>query len=173
LLMSSKKTISTKKIKSVKRILGSSGKAGKIGPRGPPGKVGKRGLRGLGKRGLPGRRGPPGPRGPKGERGLPGSQGIQGPPGHEGPMGPPGPVGLNKPFIGEVRLFAGNFVPGDWAFCEGQLLSINDNQSLFSILGTIYGGDGRMTFGLPDLRDHQPGDVQYIIALQGIYPSRN
>ncbi len=162
--MSNKKIISTKKIKSIKRIIGSPGKAGKIGPRGPLGKVGKRGLKGLGKRGSPGRRGPPGPRGPKGERGLPGLQEIQ---------GSPGPVGLNKPFIGEVRLFAGNFAPRDWAFCEGQILSINDNQVLFSILGTVYDGNGRTTFGLPDLRDHQPGDVQYIIALQGIYPSRN
>jgi len=56
------------------------------------------------------------------------------------------------PFIGQVILFAGNFAPRGWAFCEGQLLAINSNQALFSILGTIYGGDGRTTFGLPDLR---------------------
>ncbi|KAA3620859.1 MAG: phage tail protein [Flavobacterium sp.] len=55
-------------------------------------------------------------------------------------------------FIGEVRLFAGNFAPRGWAFCDGQLLSISSNTALFSILGTIYGGDGRTTFGLPDLR---------------------
>lgn len=54
--------------------------------------------------------------------------------------------------IGEVRLFGGNFAPRQWAFCEGQLLAINQNQALFSILGTTYGGDGRTTFGLPDLR---------------------
>ena len=54
--------------------------------------------------------------------------------------------------IGEVRIFAGTFAPRTWAFCNGQLLSIAENQALFSILGTIYGGDGRTTFALPDLR---------------------
>jgi len=54
--------------------------------------------------------------------------------------------------LGEVRMFAGNFAPRTWAFCEGQLLPINQNQALFSILGTIYGGDGRTTFALPDCR---------------------
>jgi microcystin-dependent protein len=56
------------------------------------------------------------------------------------------------PFIGEIRVFAGNFAPRGWAKCEGQLLPINQNQALFSLLGTMYGGDGRTTFGLPDLR---------------------
>lgn len=55
-------------------------------------------------------------------------------------------------FIGEVQMFAGNFAPRNWAFCNGQLLSISQNTALFSILGTTYGGDGRTTFGLPDLR---------------------
>lgn len=54
--------------------------------------------------------------------------------------------------IGEVRIFAGNFAPRAWAICQGQLLSISSNTALFSILGTIYGGDGRTTFALPDLR---------------------
>jgi microcystin-dependent protein len=54
--------------------------------------------------------------------------------------------------IGEIRMFGGNFAPRTWALCEGQLLPINSNQALFSILGTTYGGDGRTTFGLPDLR---------------------
>ena len=54
--------------------------------------------------------------------------------------------------IGEIKMFAGNFAPRGWAFCEGQLLSISQNSALFSILGTTYGGDGRTTFGLPDLR---------------------
>ena len=61
-----------------------------------------------------------------------------------------------EPFIGEITLFAGNFAPRGWAFCDGQLLSINQNQALFSILGTTYGGDGRTTFGLPDLRGRTP-----------------
>ncbi|CAL2093040.1 phage tail protein [Tenacibaculum sp. 190524A05c] len=57
-----------------------------------------------------------------------------------------------EPFIGEIRMFAGNFAPRNWAFCDGQLLAINSNTALFSILGTQYGGDGRTTFALPDLR---------------------
>lgn len=56
------------------------------------------------------------------------------------------------PFLGEIRLFGGNFAPQDWAFCNGQLLPISQNQALFSLLGTQYGGDGRTTFALPDLR---------------------
>lgn len=61
-----------------------------------------------------------------------------------------------NPFIGEVKMFGGNFAPRGWAFCEGQLLAIAQNQALFSILGTTYGGDGRTTFGLPDLRGRAP-----------------
>lgn len=57
-----------------------------------------------------------------------------------------------NPFIAQIMLFAGNFAPRGWAFCHGQLLSISSNEALFSIIGTIYGGDGRTTFGLPDLR---------------------
>ncbi len=60
------------------------------------------------------------------------------------------------PFLGQVLLFAGNFAPRGWALCEGQLLPINQNQALFSILGTTYGGDGRTTFALPDLRGRAP-----------------
>jgi len=56
------------------------------------------------------------------------------------------------PFIGQIIMFAGNFAPRNWALCNGQLLSIASNTALFSILGTTYGGDGRTTFGLPDLR---------------------
>ncbi len=58
--------------------------------------------------------------------------------------------------IGEMRMFAGNFAPKFWAFCEGQLVAINQNQALFSVIGTIYGGDGINTFGLPDLRGRVP-----------------
>ncbi len=61
-----------------------------------------------------------------------------------------------EPFIGEIKLFAGNFAPRGWALCDGQLLAISQNQALFSILGTTYGGDGRTTFGLPDLRGRTP-----------------
>lgn len=63
---------------------------------------------------------------------------------------------MSEPFIGEIRMFAGNFAPRDWALCDGQLLQISSNTSLFSLLGTTYGGDGRLTFGLPDLRSRIP-----------------
>lgn len=61
-----------------------------------------------------------------------------------------------EPFLGEIRMFAGNFAPRGWAFCDGQLLSISQNSALFAILGTTYGGDGRTTFALPDLRGRAP-----------------
>jgi len=61
-----------------------------------------------------------------------------------------------EPFIGEVRLVAFNFAPRGWAICDGQLLQINQNQALFALLGTTYGGDGRTTFALPDLRGRIP-----------------
>ena len=61
-------------------------------------------------------------------------------------------VNADTPFVGEVRWFAGNFAPRNWAFCDGQILDIASNTALFSLLGTTYGGDGRTTFGLPDMR---------------------
>lgn len=119
---------------------------------------------------------------------------------------------FSEPLIGEITMFAGNFAPRGWAFCDGQLLAISSNTALFSILGTTYGGDGRTTFGLPDLRGRVPihagqgaglpdvrlgqkntgsyvmpyfddkynpvlppstQAVNYVIALQGVYPSRS
>ncbi|MBL4831325.1 MAG: tail fiber protein [Aliivibrio sp.] len=81
----------------------------------------------------------------------------------------------SEPFIGEVSMFAGNFAPRNFAFCEGQIISISQHNALFSLLGTIYGGDGRTTFALPNLKEKEKSmkGVRYIIALQGIYPSRN
>lgn len=67
----------------------------------------------------------------------------------------PSPV-FAEPYIGEIIMFAGNFAPRGWAFCDGQLLAIAQWQALFSILGTTYGGDGRTTFALPDLRGRFP-----------------
>lgn len=61
-----------------------------------------------------------------------------------------------EPFIGQIMMFGGNFAPRGWAFCDGQLLPISSNSALFSILGTTYGGDGRTTFALPDLRGRSP-----------------
>ena len=63
---------------------------------------------------------------------------------------------MSEPFVGEIRMFAGNFAPRGWAFCDGQLLAVSQNDALFSLLGTTYGGDGRTTFGLPDLRGRIP-----------------
>src|SRR5690242_14038853 len=60
------------------------------------------------------------------------------------------------PFIGEIRPFAGNYAPTGWALCNGQLLSIAQNPALFSLLGTYFGGDGRTTFGLPNLQGSAP-----------------
>ena len=104
--------------------------------------------------------------------------------------------------IGEVRPFAGKVIPNGWMSCEGQLLAISQNQALYTVLSTTYGGDGKITFALPDLRDrvivgastpsaiklgekkdiktgstgastpHKLG-VAYIIAVSGSYPSRN
>ncbi len=61
-----------------------------------------------------------------------------------------------QPYIAEIRLFAGNFAPAGWAFCDGSLLSISENDALFALIGTTYGGDGQSTFGLPDLRGRVP-----------------
>jgi microcystin-dependent protein len=63
-----------------------------------------------------------------------------------------------NPYLGEIRIFGGNFAPKGWALCDGQLLSISSNAALFSILGTTYGGDGRQTFALPNLRSRVPID---------------
>jgi microcystin-dependent protein len=63
---------------------------------------------------------------------------------------------MADPFLGEIKIFAGNFAPRGWALCVGQLLSIQQNSALFALLGTTYGGDGRLTFGVPDLRSRAP-----------------
>jgi len=63
---------------------------------------------------------------------------------------------MSEPFIAEIRIFAGNFAPRGWAFCNGQLLPISQNTALFSLIGTTYGGDGRSTTALPDLQGRAP-----------------
>src|SRR5437764_7528444 len=63
---------------------------------------------------------------------------------------------MAQPYVGEIRMFAGNFAPAGWMFCEGQLLPISENETLFQLLGTTYGGDGQSTFALPDLRGRVP-----------------
>ena len=63
---------------------------------------------------------------------------------------------MSSPYIGEIRMFGGNFPPSGWAFCNGQLLPISENDALFTLIGTTYGGDGQSTFALPDLRGRAP-----------------
>ena len=63
---------------------------------------------------------------------------------------------MAQPYVGEIRMFAGNFAPAGWMFCEGQLLPISENETLFNLIGTTYGGDGQITFALPDLRGRLP-----------------
>lgn len=80
---------------------------------------------------------------------------------------------MDQTFIGTIVLAAFNYAPVNWAFCNGQLLSINQNMALFSLLGTTYGGDGQTDFALPNLNAAalQPG-LSYIICMNGVYPSR-
>jgi microcystin-dependent protein len=85
----------------------------------------------------------------------------------------------DQPYIGDVIIFAGGFAPRGWMFCDGRLLAISQHTALYSLLGNTYGGDGRTTFALPDLRDEGIAPDkniyfgQYIIATQGIFPSRS
>jgi len=79
---------------------------------------------------------------------------------------------MSLPYVGEIRLFAGNFPPNGWAFCDGQLLSIAENEVLFELIGTTYGGDGQVTYALPDMRGRVPvhqgtGQSSYVIGQSG------
>jgi microcystin-dependent protein len=78
---------------------------------------------------------------------------------------------MSQPFVGEIRMFGGNFAPAGWMFCAGQTLPISENETLFNLIGTTYGGDGQETFGLPDLQGRVPvhagGPQNYIIGEKG------
>ena len=77
---------------------------------------------------------------------------------------------MSEPFLAEIRIVGFNFAPRGWAFCDGQILPINQNQSLYSLLGTTYGGDGRTSFALPDLRGRTPihvGSSNGTVHLEG------
>ncbi|HXJ92543.1 MAG TPA: tail fiber protein [Terriglobia bacterium] len=80
-----------------------------------------------------------------------------------------------EPFLGEIRLFPYNFVPERWRLCDGSLLQIAMYTALFALIGTSFGGDGKTTFALPDLRSKVPltGQGSYCIALQGVFPQRS
>src|SRR5205807_7094941 len=72
---------------------------------------------------------------------------------------------MSSPFIGEIRMFGGNFAPVGWAFCNGALMDISQNDALFNLIGTTYGGDGQTTFALPDLQSRVPVHVGPAFAL--------
>jgi microcystin-dependent protein len=80
---------------------------------------------------------------------------------------------MGTPYVGEIRMFAGNFAPAGWMFCQGQTLPISENEILFNLIGTTYGGDGQTTFNLPDLQSRVPihmgngGGSSYILAQTG------
>jgi len=71
---------------------------------------------------------------------------------------------MSQPYVGEIRMFAGNFAPAGWMFCEGQLLPISEYETLFNLIGTTYGGDGQSTFALPDLRGRLPAGRYTLFA---------
>jgi len=71
---------------------------------------------------------------------------------------------MADPFLAEIKMFGGNFAPRGWAFCDGQLIAIASNSALFSLLGTTYGGDGRTTFALPDMRGNAAADQHVLLS---------
>ncbi|ACV63650.1 Tail Collar domain protein [Desulfofarcimen acetoxidans DSM 771] len=78
------------------------------------------------------------------------------------------------PYIGQIQAFPYTFAPHNWVLCDGRLLQVNENLALFSLLGTTFGGDGRTTFGLPNLTGAEPdANMRYYIALDGSYPQRS
>jgi hypothetical protein len=175
---------------------------GAVGPQGPRGDQGLQGLPGLqGPQGVPGPQGATGatgptgatgaagPQGPAGPQGLTGPQGPSGPTGPAGPIGPQGPQGeslVDKKFgsntqgaaagngqlcnLGEIILSAGNVTVGLPA--NGQVLQISQNTALAALLGNKFGGDGKTTFGIPDLRAVAPNGLTYSICDNGIAPAK-
>ena len=164
--------------------LGAVGPAGPTGPQGEQGPQGAQGD--PGPLGPQGPQGPQGETGPEGAQGPEGPQGPQGvsipdvvtlgqstditlginyviklsgtfPPRNVGGVGEVSPSSVGQDsYIGSIGLFAGNFPPLNWAFCNGQLILVSENPSLFAVLGVTFGGDGRTTFALPDLRGRVP-----------------
>lgn len=166
---------------------GAKGDPGPAGPQGPDGIQGPAGPQGpAGLQGPPGPQGPAGPAGPQGIMGFPGPQGTQGPQGEQGPQGPPGPAGTDAAFgtntntassglsracfLGEIMLSSGP-VAGSLP-ASGQLVSVAKFLSLFQVIGTTYGGDGKTTFGIPDLRAAAPNGLTYSICVSGFAPTK-
>lgn len=164
-------------IRNADLVSGLVGPPGPVGPAGPAGPAGPSGPAGaIGPAGPAGATGPAGPQGPIG---------LTGAAGPVGPQGPTGPAGTQALFgtdtsmalasngrdctLGEIILSAG--VRGVGLPADGRLLPISQNTALFSLMGTIYGGNGQTTFALPDLRAAAPNGLTYTICDQGIYPS--
>jgi len=166
---------------------GDTGAAGPMGVDGPMGPIGPAGPAGL--PGLDGSQGPAGPAGPAGAQGPAGPQGQKGDTGATGPQGPTGPAGA----IAGLGTNTGNAIAANGAACvvgqillsaspsrtvggvpaNGQLLLISQDTALFSLLGVTYGGDGKTTFALPDLRALTPNNMTYSICENGIFPTTN
>src|SRR4051794_27348718 len=184
-----------------KGATGANGATGATGPAGPAGATGATGAAGAkgdtgatgaagvkGDTGATGAAGPTGPLGPTGQTGATGSAGTAGP---TGPTGPAGPDPTADAFVGKFGTDTNGAAPGRGAECtlgqillsantgvtvggvaaNGQLLAINQNQALFALLGTTYGGNGVTTFALPDLRGLAPNHMTYSICDEGIFPS--
>jgi hypothetical protein len=172
---------------------GATGPAGPAGPKGDPGADGAAGPAGPpGPKGDTGATGQTGPAGAAGAQGPTGPQGPQGPAGPQGPQGPSGADATADAFVnrfgtltngagagngqtctlGQVLLTASPSVTAFGPPANGQLLPISQFQALFALLGTTYGGDGRTTFALPDLRGLAPNNMTYSICDEGIFPSR-
>ena len=173
--------------KGARGLRGRAGSAGAPGADGHAGPQGTQGLQGL--QGLPGGPGAQGVQGEKGDTGPQGLQGEKGDTGDTGPQGPPDPTATaylgklgtdtggaasstgRECTVGEVMLTAAG-VATSGVPAAGQTLQISDNVALFSLIGTTYGGDGKNTFNLPDLRSVTPNYMTYSICVEGIYPSR-
>lgn len=181
---------------------GDTGATGPQGPQGDPGAQGPKGDTGatgpqgeVGAAGAKGDTGATGAQGPQGEAGAAGAKGDTGATGPQGPIGPVGPSGADptaEAFIGhfgtntnnaaaangetctlgEILLSASPSVTVGGVAANGQILPINQNQAMFSLLGTTYGGNGVTTFALPDLRGLAPNNMTYSICDLGVFPSR-
>jgi hypothetical protein len=161
---------------------GPKGDTGAAGPAGPEGDTGAAGPKGdAGPVGITGPKGDIGPAGPTGETGPVGPAGPKGDKGDKGDPGPDPRFGTDTANAaggrgGECTMAAVWLTAGSVAGATpaaGQTLSISQNTALFSLLGTRYGGDGRTTFQLPDLRSSAPNGLTYVICMSGIYPSRD
>jgi hypothetical protein len=164
---------------------GATGSAGPQGPQGPAGATGS-----VGPAGPAGATGAAGPAGPAGAVGPAGPSGPTGPAGTQGPAGPQGPPGTSSLFgsntlplnysptgvpaapctIGTIVLNISIYYSSDYLPADGRLVQITAYNELFTVIGTLYGGDGRTTFALPDLRAAAPNNTQYLVCVSGVFP---